>query len=126
MTTRHPADSLREADALLRQGRPGDALTVLQPLLSDEPDSRSVLEMAGRAYFRTAQLDRAERAFTRLVEFDPTDAYARFVLGRVYERRSRLDEARAHMRVAVALDPRPEYSEALDRLEQRLGSPPPS
>ncbi len=123
MSSRHPADWLREADDLVRQGRSGDALTLLQPLLSDEPDSRSVLELAGRAYFRTAQLDRAERAFTRLVELDPTDAYARFVLGRVCERRSRHDEARAHFRVAVALDPRSEYREALDRLEQRLERP---
>jgi Flp pilus assembly protein TadD len=120
MSTQHPADALRRADDLLREGRPGDALTMLGPLLSDEPDSRSVLELAGRAYFSSAQLGRAERAFARLVEQDPTDAYARFALGRVYERQSRHDEARGHYRLAVAMDPREEYRDGLSRLEQRL------
>jgi Flp pilus assembly protein TadD len=120
MSLLHPADLLRRADDLLRQGRPGDALVMLRPLLSDEPDSRSVLETAGRAYFSSAQLARAERAFARLVELDPTDAYARFALGRVCERQSRHAEARGHYRVAVALDPREEYREGLARVEGRL------
>jgi len=115
-TTQHPADLLRRADDLVAQRKPAEALDVLAPLLSDEPDSRSVLELAGRAYFYRAQLDRAERAFSRLVELDPTDAYARFALGRVCERRSRPAEAVSHYRVAVALNPRAEYTEGLQRL----------
>lgn len=105
---------------LVRQQRPREALEVLAPLLSDEPDARSVLEVAGRAYFGTAQLGRAEHTFARLVELDPTDAYARFALGRVCERQSRHLEARSHYRVAVALDPRSDYRDALSRVEQRL------
>jgi Flp pilus assembly protein TadD len=101
----------------MSQGKPAEALATMAPLLSDEPNSRSVLELAGRAYFARAQLDRAERAFSRLVELDPTDAYARFALGRVCERRSRHDEAVGHYRVAVALDPRPEYRERLGDLD---------
>jgi len=119
----HPADLLRRADALVSQRRPAEALSTLAPLLSDEPDSRSVLELAGRAYFARSQLDRAERTFTRLVELDPTDAYARFALGRVCERRSRTDEAAGHYRVAVALDPRPEYTERLRSLAPATGRP---
>jgi len=114
----HPADLLRKADALVSQRKPAEALSALAPLLSDEPDSRSVLELAGRAYFARSQLDRAERSFARLVELDPTDAYARFALGRVCERRSRTVEAVGHYRVAVALDPRPEFVERLHVLAE--------
>jgi Flp pilus assembly protein TadD len=120
MSTLDPVDALRQADELLRRRRPGDALAVLAPLLSDEPNSRAVLELAGRAWFSSAQLGRAETAFARLVELDPTDAYARFALGRVYERQSRHGEARRHFRLAVAMDPRAEYSDGLARVEQRL------
>jgi Flp pilus assembly protein TadD len=116
----HPVDALRHADDLVRQRRSAEALAVLAPLLSDEPDSRSVLELAGRAYFHSSQLSRAERTFRRLVELDPTDAYARFALGRVCERQSRLREAVGHYRVAVAMDPRAEYQDGLERAESRL------
>jgi Flp pilus assembly protein TadD len=113
----HPVVTLRDAEDLVRQRRPLDALRTLAPLLDAEPHSRSVLELAGRAYFASAQLSRAEEAFGRLVQADPTDAYARFVLGRVCERTSRRLEAVGHYRVAVALDPRPDYVVALARLE---------
>lgn len=119
VTLLHPADALRRADDLVRDRRPAEALALLAPLLSDEPDSRSVLELAGRAYFHTSQLARAERTFGRLVELDPTDDYARFALGRVCERQSRHAEARGHYRVAVALNPRSEYRDRLRSLEQR-------
>ncbi len=122
----HPADALRRADTLVRERKPAQALEALAPLLSDEPDSRSVLELAGRAYFNSAQLTRAERSFARLVELDPTDAYARFALGRVCERQSRIDEAVGHYRVAVALHPRSEYREGLSRLERRLAGEEPT
>jgi len=115
----NPVELLRRADALVAERKPAQALEALAPLLSDEPDSRSVLELAGRAYFARAQLDRAERSFARLVELDPTDAYARFALGRVAERRSRRTEAVGHYRIAVALDPRPEYRQRLDDLERQ-------
>lgn len=118
VTELHPADLLRQADSLVAARQPAQALETLAPLLSDEPDSRSVLELAGRAYFARAQLDRAERSFARLVELDPTDAYARFALGRVCERRSRTAEAVGHYRVAAALDPRVEYVEKLAELDQ--------
>jgi Flp pilus assembly protein TadD len=107
---------------LVAERKPVEALAALAPLLSDEPDSRSVLELAGRAYFTSSQMGRAERTFARLVELDPTDAYARFALGRVCERQSRLQEALGHYRVAVALNPRAEYQEGLARLEESLGS----
>ena len=97
----------------------GDALGAareLEPLLSRDSAPKSVLELAGRAYFRSAQLGRAEAAFARLVERDPTDAYARFALGRTLERQSRRDEAALCYRIAAAMDPREDYVQALSRV----------
>jgi Flp pilus assembly protein TadD len=113
-------ERFRTAETLLAKGAPLHALTELEPLLEDQPSSRSVLELAGRAYFKSAQLGRAEMAFARLVELDPTDSYARFVLGRSIERQSRPAEAAAHYRVACALDPREDYREALARVQKRI------
>jgi Flp pilus assembly protein TadD len=114
-------DRFRAAQTLLEKGAPLHALTELEPLLEDQPGSRSVLELAARAYFKSAQLTRAEEAFARLVELDPTDSYARFALGRSVERQSRHAEAAGHYRVAFALDPRDDYREALARVEKRIG-----
>lgn len=69
--------------------------------------------LAARAYFHSAQLNRAERAFTRVLELDPTDHYARFVLGRTLQRMARYPEALAQMRMAAAMHPIPEYLEAI-------------
>ena len=71
MSIQDPVEILRRADELVAARRPAEALDTLAPLLSDEPDTRSVLELAGRAYFARSQLDRAERSFSRLVELDP-------------------------------------------------------
>ncbi len=76
--------------------------------------------LAGRAYFHSAQLNRAERAFTKVVELDPSDHYARFVLGRTLQRLGRLIEARAQLRMATAMNPVPEYQDALGEVSARV------
>lgn len=107
--------AFRFAERLLADRDPVGALRALRPVLAEQPESRSVLELAGRAYFASAQLGKAESAFRRLVAADPADAYARFVLGRCVERQGRRDEAIGHFRIAVALDPREDYRLALSR-----------
>lgn len=106
----------RAAAVLYDAGDPIGAARELEPLLDEEEPAKSVLELAGRAFFRSAQLARAEDVFARLVERDPTDAYARFALGRTLERRSRPAEAATCYRIAVAMDPKADYQEALDRV----------
>ena len=106
----------RAAAVLYEAGDPVGAARELAPLLAGETPPKSVLELAGRAYFRSAQLGRAEDAFARLVERDPSDAYARFALGRTLERQSRRGEAVACYRLAVAMEPKAEYVQALERL----------
>ncbi len=65
-----------------------------------DPSSEGVLHsvtelrlLLARAYFRSAQLGRAEAALVRVIEDAPTDAYAHLLLGRTLQRAGRHDEA---------------------------------
>ena len=89
-------------------------------MLADRPDDVSVQLLAGRAYLNSAQLARAEEAFTRVLELDPADHYARFALGKALQRQGRLAEAHAQYKMAAAMDPRPEYQEALGEVRARM------
>ena len=120
MTTADNVELFRRAESLLAERRPLDALDALAPVLDAEPNAPSVQLLAGRAYFHSAQLNRAEDAFRRVLENDPSDHYARFVLGRTLQRLGRLEEAQAQLRMATAMDPRPEYQEALGEIRARL------
>jgi Flp pilus assembly protein TadD len=112
--------AFRRAESLIEHRRPLDALKALEPLLSEEADKPSVQLLAGRAYLNSAQLRRAERAFTKVLELDPTDHYARFVLGHTLQRLGRFVEALAQLRLASAMHPVPAYLEALSEVRARI------
>lgn len=112
--------AFRQAELLVAMRRPLDALAALAPVLEAEPDKPSVLVLAGRAYLGSAQLRRAEEAFRRVIELDPTDHYAHFALGRALQRQSRFMEARRQLRLATAMNPVPEYQEALSEINARI------
>ena len=113
-------ESFRRAEMLVARSRPLDALQALLPVLEHRPNDVSVQLLAGRAYLNSAQLRRAEEAFTRVVELDPADHYARFGLGKSLQRQGRLQEAHAQYKMAAAMDPRPEYQEALGEVRARM------
>jgi predicted Zn-dependent protease len=113
-------DSFRRAEELMAQRRPLDAVQALLPVLADQPDDASVQLLAGRAFLDSAQLRRAEAAFTRVLEIDPADHYARFALGKALQRQGRLTESLAQLRMASVMDPRPEYQEALGEVRARI------
>ena len=113
-------ESFRRAEMLIARQRPLDALQALVPVLESQPDSASVQLLAGRAYLNSAQLERAEAAFARVVDLDPADHYARFALGKALHRQGRLGEAHAQLKMAAAMDPRPEYQEALGEVRARM------
>lgn len=115
-----PVDRFRRAESLVSERRPLEALRELEPVLEAEPDAPSVQLLAGRAYFQSAQLARAEQAFERVLEHDPADHYARFALGRTLQRQGRLEQARAQMAMAAAMHPTPGYQEALNEVRMRL------
>lgn len=111
--------AFRRAEELVRR-RPLDALRALEPVLDAEPDKPSVQLLADRAYFHSAQLKHAEHALTRVVELDPADHYARFVLGRTLQRLGRLVEALGQLRMASAMYPMPEYQDAMSEVNARI------
>jgi Flp pilus assembly protein TadD len=110
----------RAAQALLSRGNPHAAMVVVEPLIEQEPDAVAVLELAARACFDSARLDRAESLFRRVVEIDPTHHYAHAGLGRTLQRRSRHREALPHLRLANALHPEPWYASALAWAEESV------
>jgi predicted Zn-dependent protease len=91
------------ADLFLAMGQPTEAARILAPVVDSEPGNAAALELLARAYFLSAQLNRAEQALTQLVELAPDNGWARRALARTLERQSRRDEAVAHHRVADAL-----------------------
>ena len=113
-------EQYRLAESLVSERRPLEALRELRPVLDAEPDAQSVQLLAGRAYLQSAQLRRAEEAFLRVLEHNPSDHYARFALGRTLQRQGRLSEARTQFTMAVAMNPTPDYQEALNEVRMRL------
>lgn len=124
MSSRPASDELvasfRRAEMLVAGRRPLDALGALSPVLENQPNDASVHLLAGRAYFDSAQLARAQAAFEKVLELDPSDHYARFALGKSLQRQGRLSEAVTQLKMASAMDPRPEYQEALGEVRARI------
>ncbi|MEV0840666.1 DsbA family protein [Actinocatenispora sera] len=99
-----PVERYRWAESLLAGGDPLGALRLLAPVLAEHREP-AVLELAGRAYFASAQLGRAEAVLRELVAARPDDAYGRLLLGRTLQRQGRADDAAGELRLAAAMDP---------------------
>ncbi|MGC9669560.1 tetratricopeptide repeat protein [Planosporangium sp. 12N6] len=103
-------------------GDPIGAANALGPIVAAEPENTSVRLLLARAYYHSAQLRRAEEQLRWLVDRDPTDHYAHFVLGRTLERLGKHGQALPHLRMAVAMRPLDDYADALRRVEARAGA----
>ena len=103
-------------------GDPTGAARLLEPIIEAEPDNSSVRQLLARAYFQSAQLNRAEEHLRELVDRDPSDHYAHHVLGRTLERMNRPADALRHLRIAAAMySTNADYTTALKRVESRVG-----
>ncbi|MBA2465013.1 MAG: tetratricopeptide repeat protein [Nocardioidaceae bacterium] len=118
--SKHPADAYQQAWELIEASAPLDAIKILDPALTVEPTSSSLRTLRAWAYFKSAQLQRAERDLALLVEASPTDVWARFALGRVLERQSRYADALPHLRLAAVMSGDAEHEVAVLRVERRL------
>jgi Flp pilus assembly protein TadD len=94
-------DSFRQGELFLRAGQPTEAARLLEPVVEAEPANAAALESYARALSDSAQLERAEAAFRRLVALRPDDGWAHFALARTLERQGR--DGSEHRRVAAAL-----------------------
>ena len=113
-------DRYRLGQAYVDAGDPLAAARVLEPAVDGGSASASLWLVLAQAYFASSRLRLAQSAFERVVDLDPTDDYARFGLGRSFERQGRRAEALAQYRLAFALSPKPDYADALRRVEARL------
>ncbi len=113
-------DRYRLGQAYVDAGDPLAAARVLEPAVDGGSTSAALWLVLAQAYVASSRLRPAHRACERVVELAPTDDYARFGLGRALERQGRRAEALAQYRLAFALSPKPDYAEALRRVEARL------
>ena len=117
---KHPADAYQQAWSLLEASAPLKAIEILDPAIALEPASTSLRTLRAWAYFKSAQLHRAEADLVVLVEESPTDVWARFALGRVLERQSKYADALPHLRLAAVMSGDVEHEATVLRVERRL------
>lgn len=96
---------LRRAESLLGRSDPLGALALLRPLMEEHARDRNVRFLAARAYYRSAQLNRARRTLEVLLGESADDAYAHLLLGRTLQRMGRHGEAGRHLRLSAVMDP---------------------
>ncbi|MCF7552463.1 tetratricopeptide repeat protein [Pseudonocardia sp. WMMC193] len=108
----------RMAEGWLDGGRPLEALSMLEHRRTELLETAAGAMLLGRAYFKTAQLGKAEEVLRRAVELGPTDSYARYLLGRTLQRQSRHVEALPHLKLAAAQNP--EYAGDRDTCAARI------
>jgi Flp pilus assembly protein TadD len=112
---------------LVRRGRefraagdPSGAARILAEAVEAVPQDRAVLTELALAHFHSASLGNAERVLRSLVELDPSDGYARFLLGRTLSRQSRHAEALPELRLAFALTQDADVASEVARVEARV------
>jgi predicted Zn-dependent protease len=110
----------QRATTFFDAGDPRTAAKLLEPIVAAEPGNSGVRLLLARSYFHSAQLSRAQEHLLVLIDRDPTDHYAHFVLGRTLERLSRPAEALPHLRIASVMHPSEEYDETVRRVEAKL------
>jgi Flp pilus assembly protein TadD len=110
-------DLFTRGSAMLRDGHPYQAVTILDRAKLLEPDKASIREALGRALYLTGAAARARREFAKAVQLNPADDYAHFALALACERTGQRHRARGHAKLAAVLRPgNDDYERALRRL----------
>lgn len=90
----------------LRNGMPAQATVPLEKAKRREPQSRSIREALGIAYFRLKRWEEAEAEFRALVELAPSDEFGHYALARSLLKQGKRKEATPHVKLARSLRPR--------------------
>ncbi|MFF7970161.1 tetratricopeptide repeat protein [Streptomyces sp. NPDC007905] len=98
-----PAERWERAQLFFDAKDYAGAARVLAGLVEEVPEQTGPRLLLARAYYHSAQLQRAEAELRIVVERDPVEHYARLMLGRTLQRQARHDEAEQHLRIASAL-----------------------
>jgi tetratricopeptide (TPR) repeat protein len=111
---------LQRGHALMQSRHYAQAAIVLSRAARQEPGKASILEALGRAYYNSAQHERARETFEELLAIDPSAHYAHYALGQALKQLGRRREGWTHLRIAVALSPGSRlYQAALERMGPR-------
>lgn len=109
----------RNGQRLLDDGNPHAAAIPLQRARELEPESSSVREALGRAYFGAQRFAEAAAEFEAVAQKTPTDDYALFCWGRALQQLGRHAEARKPLAQASYLRPeREDYRRYRERAER--------
>lgn len=114
-------DAFRLGEELLDSRYPRDAARVLRKVVDAEPRNAAGWELLGRAHFAAAQLCPAEESFRRLVELEPTSAWAQTALGLALDRQSRHREGAVHHRLATAMGASPRDATRVELVDRPKG-----
>jgi Flp pilus assembly protein TadD len=99
-------DLFQQGRKHLRSGMAAQATVSLEKAKRREPQSRSIREALGIAYFRLSRWQEAEAEFRVLVELSPDDEFAHYALARSLVNQGRQREATPHIKLARSLRPR--------------------
>ncbi|MRJ77083.1 tetratricopeptide repeat protein [Aeromicrobium sp. SMF47] len=114
-------DAFRLGEELLDSRFPRDAARVLRKVVDAEPSHAGAWELLGRAHFAAAQLSPAEESFRRLVNLEPTSAWAQTALGLALDRQSRHREGAVHHRIAAAMGASPRDATRVELVDRPTG-----
>lgn len=81
-----------------------DAARILVTVVEEVPEQVAPRLLLARAYFHSAQLQRAEEQLREVIARDPVEHYAYLMLGRTLQRRGRAEEAERWLRMAAAFE----------------------
>jgi Flp pilus assembly protein TadD len=112
-------DAFRTGEELLADRFPRDAVRVLRAVVEAAPTHAAAWELLGRAHFAAAQLVPAEESFRRLVELEPTSAWAQTALGLSLDRQSRHREGAVHHRLAAAMGASPHDATRVELVDRQ-------
>jgi len=96
---------LRDAEALMKAGRPADAYRLLEPLEYDRSGEIRFDNLIGMAALDSGKPDRATLAFERVLAVDPNYAGARLDMARAYYQLGDLPRAKTEFETVLKQKP---------------------
>src|SRR5579872_1366695 len=119
------ADRLEEVQGLMGTGRPNEAITILDGMLSEDSTDAEVHSLIGVAYAMSGKNEDGIKHLERASRLDPTEPSYLANLGFAYERVGSIENAIQTYRRAVHLDPQNQRAAmALQRLGESVDSSP--
>jgi Flp pilus assembly protein TadD len=98
-------DLYRRAQQQLDDQNPRGAVKALEAMAPEDLATPAAQRLLAMALYRFAALGRAREVAQGLVDADPTDAEAAYLLGRTLQRQGEPEAARRWLRIAEVLDP---------------------